>query len=178
MIRPVVLLLALAPLAARAAEGDDPFERNVNFAVGAGIGSAYGVVGAHAELILFGHVAPYVGGGLFGFAAGLRFFGGRSEGLMLSLNYGSLSSSCCTSPNTIEGETTSDRLFGATLGWRWRYSRGLFFEAAAGAVHDRSHDFGVLAAAGPNPCGNSSQQYDCWSASWVPDIALAGGFSF
>jgi len=124
----------LAPLAlgftasADAADAPDTPPAKFQVALAAGSGIAYGTLGAHAEIILFDHFAPYLGLGTdlnslglaltTSFAGGLRLFLGQGAGAMLSLNYAS--GNAGEQYNTYEGWHVDDEFWGASLvGGSW-----------------------------------------------------------
>jgi hypothetical protein len=137
---------------------------------------AFGTLGAHAELRT-GHFAGFLGLGADAFSftpavsltAGIRFFSGSGDGLVVSLNFATASDHRTGSPSTSEFENLDDRYLSATVGWRFRHRSGFFAEVGAGGGLMWSLDRGNglnLSASGR------------WTRTTIPDVDLALGFEF
>jgi len=174
-------LVALALLAADPSRVDEDagnrFEHGVHIAIAAGGGVAFGSVGAHLELLV-DHFAAFIGTGVdlhnsqpWTVAGGIRFFSGRGEGFLLSLNAARFTSTASTARpfNPYEFITYDYRYYSATLGYRIRVPPGLFMEFGAGVgwLRDLKHGNGT---------GDGFYAYD--RRSVIPDADLAVGFEF
>ena len=173
----VATLFAATAFAADPERADDPIgSRAVGVAIAGGLGSAYDLLGFHLELsspkaaFFLGTGLPVIvardpkpGSAHYDLAAGVRFFSGQRDRLVVSLQTTwSLAGDRATDDT---GQTFGDpyhlKSAGATVGWRWRHEHA-FFELGGGFMFIQ---FG--------PGCEGCQFY--WP---LPDLMLAGGYQF
>jgi hypothetical protein len=171
-----ILVTARASVAEESNASDVIGTRDTAFALAAGLGSAYDLLGFHLELsspkaaLFVGAGLPSVilrdskpGGSHYDLAAGIRFFSGHRDGAFLSLQtMWSLAGDQPTDDRgTPLGDPTHLKSFGFTAGGRFR-KKHLFFEAGAGLM---------LIQMAPDCEG-------CQSYRLFPDLSLGGGYQF
>jgi len=172
-----VAAVSLAPGASFAQEPSDAIgTRDTAFAIAAGAGSAYDLLGFHVELgspkaaIFVGTGLPVLllrdsrpGASHYDLCAGLRFFSGHRDGGFLSLQttWSLVGDQPTDDRGTPVGDPSHFKSAGVTFGARFRKNH-LFFEAGAGLM---------IIQFDPGCEG-------CQSYRPFPDVSLGAGYQF